>query len=807
MLNRFKSLKNNSSGYIMVYVMLLMGFITILFAGTAMALNNRTRIASRALDKQQLQITAQSALGTIVDEFENNADLKAKLQAYAEGSQSAKFELSNETGIDDDIEVKITKEPGQEGKARITVTASNASGSISSAFALIDYTLAPQGESSGVVDNLIVAYNLKDAPYSQYALGSNEGIYNQVLDGRVIVNNKNSGKTLTAKGATFSALIANGDIQLMDNEIRGVEGGDGIIASLDGSILFHNRGRIVDDSIKTVAAKKDITVRNDNFYWNSPGLDFITGNGGDITFNDITGEIGNIISGGDISLTSKDNNPLTINGDILSKNSIKLNEQHKVATVITGDVISGEDLEMQGMYKIGKNIAAVANIKASKGTTSIELTSGGIYAGRDANFNSIRNLFVNGDILCGANYRNGDGGSTKNNYLNNKNRGSLTFANGNSKDVKVSGNIVVNSSTNIKNDNNITTAKVYELNGRNAASFSSRFNAANSAWRGLIKRVEKGGVTTEGYIDLAVALTDSEAASGNKLDSFTLTNDAKAYYVNSEGTAVSHSLGFTVNDSKYILRQEIAEMLGGVKNSYTGERTQGRAAKIFEEAIPDAEDAPDVTIPEWLKYTYATVSKDGSDVNVINGGYIKVNGYTITAKDSSGQVANIQLNWGDRFVFDTTAGKTYDIMLGNADVENSANSGDVSFPWSICVNQPKENMGFVRIFLGDNTNLYLNNGGEIVNIGSAADCIPEVYFFSNGCKTIKADNYTLTGYMIIPNGLVDLFNGGVQRGTNKVFEGIMLCGNVGMPQRQDRVLKYYKPLMYQTAITSDVFGY
>jgi hypothetical protein len=115
-------------------------------------------------------------------------------------------------------------------------------------------------------------------------------------------------------------------------------------------------------------------------------------------------------------------------------------------------------------------------------------------------------------------------------------------------------------------------------------------------------------------------------------------------------------------------------------------------------------------------------------------------------------------------------------------------------------------MGYVRIFIDENCNLDLQGYGKgVKNING--NTLPEVYFFSNGEKVIRASSYLLKGYVIIPKGFVSLGNAAVETATNKVFEGFIICGNVYMPDGDGKRLVYHKPLTYEEALTSDIYTY
>ncbi len=794
MLSMIKTLKNEKSGYIMIYVVLIMGFITVLFAGTAMALNNRNAVTKTTVNNQQLQVTAQSALSTIVEEFENNGELKAKLKEYAEGNQSAMFSLTDETGVDDNIEVKISKEPDKENTARITVIASDETGSISTAFALMNYAEPPQGESAGVVDNLIVAYSPEGLTGSQNTLISGEGIYNKTLEGRVVINNTTD--TVKVKRGSVETVITNQSVEFFDNAVVNGTNPDlnGILASLNGTVTLRNGAVVEGQGFDKIAGAGGVSIMTDNFTWDAENTHIISKNNGNIDIKAMTGKIGSIVSGGNVYLEPKDNNPLTVNGSIESGDDITLSEQNKVQIVVNGNVLSGEDLEIKGKYKVNGNVSAVSNIDT---IGQLDLTANHVLAGHNLNLGNISALNLTGSTLSGANYRNEDSSEARaTSYLNYKKRGTTTISGNN---ININGKIVANDNTQGKGS--IANSVKDKLIRLNDSGFASIFLNLNNAWLEDMKSVEIG--YANGFVNLAAAVQNPDTTKWLSDWKLSLEEDEKAYFTHKEDTNVSHGLGYTYDPNEYIMNRVDKEFLT-IEN------------EIFNQAVPeDAEGnavIPDVTVPDYLTYTYATVRQDGdNDVAVVSSGYIQVNGETLTAKAEGGsELITINLPKGGNLHFDTHHNKTYDVLFGTGDVSASTSDCDVTVPWSICVNQPEdeESMGYVRIFAYGNSNLKFQGNGystSVVNTGTDLGVIPEVYFFSNSNGKIEVDNYYLTGYVIMPHGLFDLQRTAREPITNRIFEGIVLCGNIGFSSNEE-VLIYKRPVTYLEAITSDIFA-
>jgi hypothetical protein len=205
-------------------------------------------------------------------------------------------------------------------------------------------------------------------------------------------------------------------------------------------------------------------------------------------------------------------------------------------------------------------------------------------------------------------------------------------------------------------------------------------------------------------------------------------------------------------------------------------------------------------------------------LEIISSGYIKINNQnnvaressanSITAYNEAGEKTDFPVWQYDSLLFDTTDNKSYDVAFGTeeAGIPTPTNGGNVNLPFNINVNQPDENMGYVRIFIDENCNLDLQGYDKgVKNING--NTLPEVYFFSNGEKTIRANSYSLRGYVIIPKGFVSIGNAAVEKATNKVFEGFIICGNVYLPDGGGRRLVYHKPLTYEEALTSDIYTY
>lgn len=812
MLNRFKSLKNNSGGYILVYVILLMGFITIMFAGTAMALNSRNAVSNKTLSKQQLQVTAQSALKTIVDEFESNAELKSRLKEYAEGNQKANFELTNDTGVNDDIEVQISKE--SEGKARITVTASNDNNSISTAFAIIDYTVPPKGESAGIIDNLIVAYmpaGMENGGSKTMADGGSDTLLKNSFEGTVIVNNKNG--LFRTKGSSYENLIVRGDIESLDFNIKGFKDEDGnpkgALASLDGKVTFANQGQVVGDSFNYIYGGNGIKInRTDNFVWDAANMGFYSGDGGEVYFDSVTGKIGGVYSGGKVTIKAKDNHPLEIHGDVVTTKDIEIGEespsnQRKATNKIFGKIIGGEDITLRGCLEVDGNISAVANI-TDNGNVFIKANN--ILAGRSVDLNGIYELNTN-NVLSGANFRKGDNDSKWSDYTKGNSGGKyakLELSTLENKRTAIANSIVA---TKEIKDRKVASEAVGKIVDIESTNFDNVFMSLNNTWREDIYRVERGA-DSKGVINLAVALNSSDLAKGTYSDKFVKERDGNLYFKTNDGYNVSHFDEFTYRKGSYVINNEI-------KNVYD------KVNKAFREAIPlnsNGKDVvPEVIIPTTLCSSYARVEYDGSALYVKGSGYMRVegNGHNtskITAVDNNtSEVVTIELNKGADVCFDTISGNHYDVLLGTKPIEElnagKIESEDITFAWNIAVNQPEENMGYVRFFVPDNAKLTLMSG-VVKNTGS--NCIPEVYFMTNSNKSITVGHgnggYYLTGFVIAPHSYIN-FNRADRDRFNKAFEGLMLCGNVCMPYGDTSArFVYYKPLTYENALTTDVFA-
>lgn len=910
MIRGLKKLKNNDSGYVLIYVVLLIGFITVLFAGTALALQSRTKVESKTLSDRQLQITAQSALNTIIDQFESDAELKKKLKDYAKNNETATFAMEGSKAVDDGIEVKITDEKDKTNTARITVTATDKNGQKSTTFGFVKYD--EPAESTGIVDNLIVAYRAYEDDPAVFGgtentniLADEHAVKYTDFDGNVIINTKppkaaDSDEepeigTIWINECRFTNLITNSNINFSMAPVYGYterdENGDpvlnddstekrgtGQIVSTEGGISFGKYAYLADDNFDVVAAKKDITSSLSYGEWKGENTKLMTSNGGNIELDSVYGTFGDIISGKSITLNS-DN--IDIMGNVLSKNDITIDGD----AYISGNLVSGENLTLNDEYSVGGNIAAVSKIEGS--ADYIEAQKGGIYAGRNISLPSLKYLFIKDDIFAGGNYSYGDNrdytkdvdytatgrgsislGTVKEN--NGKGKGKKSDSNGTDKGTdsdngwhwgwyknknkdddssryQIGGNVIINNPDTALVTNGIPSSKtIYTPNSGNYYS-DTIFWGTNSRWRSLLKSVEKGGLSSvdknnagqilDGDADIAVAITDQETAAGTEA-SFTLEDSPKKYYrmgtENKEkGVAVSHNLYYIVDDGQYILRK-VAKMLGGPVDSYNADNTtEGSANLMFNSVIPDTNNMPTVTIPSSLSTTAATIVQDGENVKVVGSGYLRVytdeHGYsTLAGRDETAQPVAYTLAGGRDVVFDTKLGKSYDVLLGSVPMEecgtNGSSAGDVYFPWNIVLDQPEDDPGYVRIFLGDNTTLQLSGyysgisgylGEKKTNYTycSDSDAVPELYIFSNGSKRILVDKYCLSGYIIAPNALVDFYGTSYWKTDyynpylpKYAFEGVMLCGTIRTPYYSGHTFKYHRPLTHEKAITSEVFN-
>lgn len=816
MLKFLKKMKNNNGGYVLVYVVLLVGFVTILFAGMSMALDGRTKMTSNSVSSQQLQVTAQSALNTIVDEFENNAPLKAKLAEYVQGNgQTAEFELTRDTGITDDITVKITKGEG-ENKARIEVEARNRTSKnmVSMAYAIVDYGEPPKGESAGVVDNLIVAFlpqnTLQSGAGQNTLCVSGDQFYKKRLEGKIVVNNYGKPQVVInnagANNCAIESIIASGDIQVKDGNIWAAdEDADGKIVSTNGAVTLSNQAAVKGKGINLIAGRNGYRQQTDNFTWENPDVNIITGDKGDVEIKALVGEIGSITSGGKMSITHKETDNLTINGDVIGTKDItwKKTGNNNLITTVKGDILCGEDLKLNvnNHMKVTGDVAAVGSINGGNESSWLELN--GVYAGRKIEIKNL-NQFVASSLLSGANYRNGDGDKTKNSYISDvTNKGGITLKGSN---INIS-RAVVNDASGSADIDISDKNRIYKRG--TSGGFDEKFFSANSTWRNLMLKVEKGS-DSNGFVNIAVALQPSEVNPADKLAAFTNAMEPSGgYYATKDGTLVSHHSKYTVGSTN-VLDSKIKSQFANLDEE-------------FKQSVPDMEKTPDVVIPQSLKTTWARVTYNGRDEVVINaGGYVQVNcsncgdNLKMTALDNNTlEVVTFEFNRGADVVFDTTNGKSYDLLVGTRPIEEYENNTDTCyFPFDINVNQPKENPGFVRFFVPDGEKFWAAvDGGatcDIKNIGESAaeGAIPEVYLFYNGTNSLTFKGRYLRGFIVAPHCIVNFQDTPVDWATNKSFEGLIICGNISVANNADGArMVYYKPLTYERAFTTDIYKY
>jgi hypothetical protein len=383
----------------MVYVVMLMVFVTVLFAGTAAALNRREVIADKTLEKQQLQLTAQSALNAVKSEFLSNEELWNHLEQYAKGNQSANFTLTENTGITDEVTVKVTHEGGT--KARLTVTASNDGGSISSAFTVLDWGEdAPTAEAAGVTDNLIVAF-WPDGIRTEgdKILGSNPSTLERLnIEGNVIVNNYNKDR-LTVKGpSSIGSIYASGNMYFTDFTTGSInEDADSKIVSVYGNIESNNHFSL-PKGFSLLAARYGYKHMTDGTPWDNPELKIVTGIGSDFEMNNnaICGTFGAILSGGNANVRLKDGMNLTADS-VEALNNITWFERGGSNTTINDSLISGGDIQLgiNGATMDAKNIVAYKNITGND-YEGLNLDATYMYAGNSISLRNISRLVALG---------------------------------------------------------------------------------------------------------------------------------------------------------------------------------------------------------------------------------------------------------------------------------------------------------------------------------------------------------------------------------------------------------------------------
>lgn len=681
----FNRAKDNK-GAVLIYILIVVCVAMILFSGMFASLNSTSAMTVDRLNKQQLQLDAQSVLNVLTTKFkstvddENGVSNVDRLRDYAQRARNtgvptkATFKLEGE----DNVIFTAYVDYYSEKYAKLTIEALDLiTNKSAQSFDIIKFG---EAERNSVFDNMFVVYH----PDLSNGILNADRIKSKVLAGNMIVDHKSTqaltysrineikdmltnvpqdempryeGKDLTIKSIStdlptkISSVVSNGIINISgdgnaNNQLVGVE--NAMIASPVGRVnvsditlkgdfkLVGAAGKDANDPASP-AAGGGVLMKNTKIDTADNDLMVLTRDNGYIQFEGVSGIIGNVRSGGDF--TVKGATDLNINEDIVV---------YKSTDVQTGKLnIGGSLFGNQRINAAGGELAIGGDLF---GTDDIiiknKMSARGVYGGKSVTLGSNVLLFGNGDIptvLSGGDYKN-------------ENRGTMKIDSAN-----ISGKMVYNYTGSATTKNN---ANLQRLN--NTTAYWDAFSKANNYWRDGIARCTKGGFTTGSSpkINVVVALTkDSDTASlttneeyifdestsiktnllyaTNKVKTLRsavgdkyATIDGNNWYIKGvDGNReinVSGDLTFANDDSKLMLRTEVCDWIGGPVDSYnTQSFSEGAIMTLYNDAISKYGIPPTVTdrVSQPSSGAYATIQKvSDTEYQVLYGGRMELAG-------------------------------------------------------------------------------------------------------------------------------------------------------------------------------------
>ncbi len=555
-LNRLRS----EHGFILVFAMLMILLLMVFMTAIVGAVGYTNNVTLEKSEEQQLQLTAQSAVGTLKELFAKEENM-AKLSALAAAGAEQDYDLSA-SGITDKVTAKVT-ESSQPGYALLTVTAYDETGKMYTTTTLLPM-VAAQGAKNDLINNMIVSY----WPNANAGLTANLDYSNNVFKGSIIVDNEfqpgNYGNkdqfknfineagtsvgtddyAVKVKGGVFHELVTTGNL-LLDASLPISGTGDTTIASAVGQLAV-TQGVIGDgtDGISQLGAggyfehkvgtNSDETKKKGNILIGSTGkvtfedpIDIISRDRVSVNLNKVEGVLKNCFIGGDLTYTSTEENNMNVQGDIQVYKSATFNINKK-ELIVGEDVATGNsatfNMQSGGKVKAGDSIATATGDLTIKGSGNAEAKY--LLSGKSLNVNKDGSVNVKLDgngsyaAFSGGNY-----GVGNTSYLSKDedDRGSTTM-----KGVTTSGAVVVNNKEESINGIDVLTKDESEegLNG---------FKFMNSTWLTKAQQVYKGGWWSDcTKINFAVALLFDSSVMNNAGHSnyITYANDSD-YYRNS----------------------------------------------------------------------------------------------------------------------------------------------------------------------------------------------------------------------------------------------------------------------------------
>lgn len=520
----FNSLRKKQ-GFVLAFVMLMIMLLMVFMTAIVTTVGYTNKVTAEKSQEHQLQLTAQSAVGTLKEMFAKEENM-TKLTALAASGAEQDYDLSG-AGINNKVKAKIS-DSGQPGYALLTVIAYDENGNEYTTTTLLPM-VAAQGAKNDLIENMIVAY----------WPNANKGFTNggldyrdNVMNGTIIIDNeyysgygdadkyKNIIKVngdnvsdtvqledpcaVNIKNGTFKELVTTGNLVL--NPESGINGmGNTTIASAVGQLIV-TRGYIGDgsNSIKELGAggyykdKGNSTDKMGNVVIGSAGgdgvefkdaVDIISRDKVNVTFNKVSGKLKNCFVGGSMKFNGGSGKSLEVLGDM---------QVYKTATY---DVTQNAS-----KLKVDGDMASGTNTSITVKDSSASIDVGGAVVTANGNLSISGNSALNADYLLSgkgltvsgakANLSGGGYGYAAfsgGNYAPSNNKGSDYIGKGESNRGETMADGIVTSKPIVINNSKKSVPSSVTVLNKDSEEGLKAFKTMNSLWLTKAQKVYKGG--------------------------------------------------------------------------------------------------------------------------------------------------------------------------------------------------------------------------------------------------------------------------------------------------------------------------
>lgn len=565
---KFKSLSRlrNKQGFVLVYAMLMIALLMVFMTAIVANVSYTNKATLKKGEGQQLQLSAQSAIGAISAELEDPENI-AQLTALATSGAEQEYSLSD-AGISDRIFAKLSTDPSRPGFALLTVTAKNGD----KEYTLTKYISMKSnlGPKNDLIENMVVAYWPEGA---SNGLTTGRDFSNIVMDGSVIIDNEyykdgygnsNSGSyeygnadnyktkfmqnpsndntAVKIKGGSFKELVTTGNLYLFDMPVDGVShNADGSAATTIASAvgqMYINKATI-GPKVKEIGAggyfknkaadgdegnKKTGKVVLNDVKFEGGSADVLSRDSVEVNATDIEGSLNNFFIGGKFNLKVRDGESLNVGNDLRGYKDVNITVGKSSQLDVATDIAAGDNVKITGSPDIKGRVHVGDSIVSARQNVTIEksneITADSILSGKSATIGNATELNLGTSGADGSPYVLFTGG----NYA----AGGSDFINS-TKDSRGTTNlsgVSLNGKKAVVNNKKGTmpNGSVVELN---SAEGLDAFKTMNSLWLSKAQKVTKGGYWGSGDVRFAVSLLlENNPTSGRAPSAY---NKADAY--------------------------------------------------------------------------------------------------------------------------------------------------------------------------------------------------------------------------------------------------------------------------------------